>query len=434
MSLGSSELGAASAELGTIELAALGSGGTPGLDQIVDQTLSFTQTASAQKWIPRSITDTLSFTQTAVGEKPHQDVTQTLTFTQTATIHSGIINKSVLQTLAFTETLGQGGTKNISVNQTLAFQQFVNRTADLAVLQTLDFSDTVTDSKAKYATQSLIFSETIIANKVFNRSLSQTLTFTQKTNVGRPLRVNQQLVITQSFQHAYVFHSDCEMGTLGDTQLGDFFLGLDCGADPKAFVTQNLAFTETLVLERVWHRTVTQQLTFTQSSVLGPWIRDRSIEQTLDFYDGFYPKQIENVGTTVSLPIVVITKVQKFVTMTSSFGAIVLPVPIFDDTVSTNNSVAIARVMSRKAYSYVRSSNRVKLSYEYHVGRNKSLELRQFAINNTDDYVTLTNWKGEVYYGKISNNPVVLTTKSRFANEFEAVNIVIEFQGVKVSG
>jgi hypothetical protein len=90
-------------------------------------------------------------------------------------------------------------------------------------------------------------------------------------------------------------------------------------------------------------------------------------------------------------------------------------------------------------YTYVKRTDLRRLVYTFALRENKALELRNFVTKNLSKPVTLTNWKGESWFGYIMTNPTDLDHKERWAGNCdiktgqEMVEVKLEFEGVKTT-
>lgn len=121
-------------------------------------------------------------------------------------------------------------------------------------------------------------------------------------------------------------------------------------------------------------------------------------------------------------------------------GVIVLPDPVLGDTEENLGTVAIKYSINGNSKITIKNSYLTKLTYSFELRRMKSLELRQFLINNDTSLFLLTNWKGEVWLCNIVNAPLNLIAKSRWGenpsgcDNREQIDVTLEFEGVKVGG
>lgn len=523
MSLGTSELGSASAELGNIELAGLGSAGPniwtesvtttflmtdgvtgtlPSLQQIV-QTLTLTDagftvgSVDYNTFIEQQynvaiynagaelLTETNAIVTTVqagiiAANDPYaiitnialeslgglgiayarvtniaaevlrlSAVTQIATVSQTLTFSDGaafggsaIYFRQLLTSIEYVDSANTvtGSLYNPSITQTLGLSDQVSRNGANQLLHSIIYSQYASASVSSNAPNTLTMNQTISTQFVHGRTIADTLAFTATTAYTHPGRVRDTLAFLQSLNSGKIIASACQSGTLGDNELADMFLGLDCGTGgPNGFVTDtSLVYTSTVKLKKVYNREIVDNLAFSATETLGPWSRSVHINDVLIFAVDDYQKPIAlgtGAGTTVTQPVAVGTLVQPHqVTIQSALGAIVLPNPKFDDSVQNNNKLTLTKVLSHKNYVYIKRQSRVQLSYTFQLGRRKSIELRQFFQANVDEFLTLTNWKGEIYYVKFGNDPIELETTGRYEYEYEKVMVDLQFQGVKLSG
>jgi len=121
-------------------------------------------------------------------------------------------------------------------------------------------------------------------------------------------------------------------------------------------------------------------------------------------------------------------------TIYSRYSGIILDAPVFDDSIISQNRINFYKTMTRVAYTYVQTTNRVSLKYNYVIDRRKALELRNFIQSNIAQDLILTTWENKVYQGKFGTNPIELVSDRRYGHGNEAVTVSIEFLGVKISG
>jgi hypothetical protein len=127
-----------------------------------------------------------------------------------------------------------------------------------------------------------------------------------------------------------------------------------------------------------------------------------------------------------------IIKSNKVTILQTLHRAITLPSAELRDSVANSDEVAIRRSMNGGTRTYVKRSDRQKFKYSFTVGKVKSRELRDFLLNYNSDIIQINNWKGEIWYAYLMNNPVELTATGRYLNEDEKVEITLEFEGVRI--
>lgn len=102
----------------------------------------------------------------------------------------------------------------------------------------------------------------------------------------------------------------------------------------------------------------------------------------------------------------------------------VLPNPQDADTENGVHSLDMKRAMDGTKYTYVKSTDRRRLTYEFRLTRMKALELRAFILAYYDSDIKMTNHKDEVWEVKFVNNPFELSTSGR-----DSVSIQLVFEG-----
>ncbi len=102
-----------------------------------------------------------------------------------------------------------------------------------------------------------------------------------------------------------------------------------------------------------------------------------------------------------------------FIILTSTFSAITLVNPNFGDSEALINEVIINKTVGGARYSYIKTSARRKIEYTFNIRYSKMLELQLFLDNNNLEWILLTNWKNEIFYAKVTNNPVIFKGISR---------------------
>lgn len=113
----------------------------------------------------------------------------------------------------------------------------------------------------------------------------------------------------------------------------------------------------------------------------------------------------------------------------------VLPSPAFNDREAGRRTVESQRAMDGTLRTYVKSSERQKLSYTFNLTRMKALELRAFIRSYYRATIQITNHKGDVWHVKFVSDPFEFETVSRAGGQpgNERVSITLELEGTKVS-
>jgi hypothetical protein len=162
-----------------------------------------------------------------------------------------------------------------------------------------------------------------------------------------------------------------------------------------------------------------------------------SFSDQLTFAVNYYTKYVE--GVALNIPILIGTKVPgggsvrggsssggsyfdpnlnynpvlPFVIIKSTTTTIALPAPMFGDKQTNVGSIIINRAVDGTIYTIVKTTSRNRLNWKFEVKRQKSNEMQLFLQNNTLQYLTITDWKGNTWYMLITNNPVVFEAVSK---------------------
>jgi hypothetical protein len=121
------------------------------------------------------------------------------------------------------------------------------------------------------------------------------------------------------------------------------------------------------------------------------------------------------------------------VVLNTSDQAITLKRPLLGDTEGGLSKVLLQRTITGSLFTYVRKNSSRKLKYAFELPKVKALELRGFVRNSLSTPMWLQNWKGEIWFGFITNNPFSFKGKQRWGNQDgEAVDVNIEFEGVRI--
>lgn len=104
-----------------------------------------------------------------------------------------------------------------------------------------------------------------------------------------------------------------------------------------------------------------------------------------------------------------------------------VPNPVFDDTEALVNAVDMKRAMDGTVHTYVKRTNRSRLTYTFDLTRAKSLELIAFIKSYYTQRIRITNHKGEVWYAYIMTEPAELTSIRRG----EHYSVTLQFDGEK---
>jgi len=114
----------------------------------------------------------------------------------------------------------------------------------------------------------------------------------------------------------------------------------------------------------------------------------------------------------------------------------ILPNPQMNDGEAPRHVVKTSRAIDGTLYSYIKTSATNKLNYTFLLSRMKALELRAFITSYYRAKVQLTNHKSEVWEVYFLNNPFEFNASDGARNVpgGEQINVVLEMEGVKISG
>jgi len=102
-----------------------------------------------------------------------------------------------------------------------------------------------------------------------------------------------------------------------------------------------------------------------------------------------------------------------------------LPNPLFNDSEGLTSSLSLNRTMGGNVYTYIKTSTRKKIVFNFEFTRQKGLEFRAFLRSYFSSTIRLTDHLGSIFIGKFTSNPFELTSPGNYQN------IQIEFEGIK---
>lgn len=118
-------------------------------------------------------------------------------------------------------------------------------------------------------------------------------------------------------------------------------------------------------------------------------------------------------GLIITYPDVVAIKAYLYVTLESQGAIIILPSPLFGDTQQLIGNVNINRMVNGAVFTYVKTPTRSKIIYKFELKRQKAFELQQFLDGSNTKWIYLQNFKGELWYMRVTNNPITFTATGR---------------------
>jgi hypothetical protein len=114
----------------------------------------------------------------------------------------------------------------------------------------------------------------------------------------------------------------------------------------------------------------------------------------------------------------------------------VLPNPEFGDTEALVGSVARKLAIDGTRYTYVRTSDRRRFNWTFHLTRNKALELIAFIKAYHTSMVKVEDHNGTVIVGVFRSNPFEIETMASARPAItplrlgEQCSVMLEFEGV----
>lgn len=441
------KLGTHDSQLGNI---LFGGDVAPQITGSTNNTITFTQTATAEVVNPfKDATNNITFTQSVnVLRFGSSTATNTLTFTQTARGYNG--SKRILQTLTFTHDIAVNVDYVRSLQDQLLFSQFAGAERINPASNTITFTQDATALTYKGTYSDFVISQTVTYNYDHSELLVQALTFTQTVSPGAVF--NRAITQTLTFTHTITARRVKILSASNVIVFRDYVV------PGKIFqLTQSLNFVQTLTGYRIINQTAGNTLSLSHA-LIRQMTYNLSAVNSLVFQNGFY-RELEigdsggagdEVGNPpifdpddppppasnprIWVPEVVVTKPTRRVVLQTAFRAITLKRPLLGDTESGMSSMIKQRSVNGKTYTYARRTDRRKLKYEFEVPRTKMLELRAYILASLSTPMKLENWKGEIWYGYITNNPFEISSKGRSTpcGGDEEWKIEIEFEGMRV--
>ncbi len=267
---------------------------------------------------------------------------------------------------------------------------------------------------------------------VFNRTITQTLNITQNLGRKKPTEIFQTLITLEQIVEV----RRIRFGAITET------LTLTQDAEAKRPVAQHLVFSQSATVTKVKSLTVSQTLSLTQTAG-----RQATIYRTVTDTLVLNPPLIRRTGLvgsqgqsgltafqyTVNPASFILVPNKCLVILSVPGRSIILPCPQFGDSNAYQGTVNLKRTMTGDTFTYIRKVDLEKVSYTFHIGTYKAIELKDFLLNFSDKQMTLINWLGETWFVNLANNPYEFNAAGRWQNKGERYEITLEFEGVKVT-
>lgn len=395
------QLGTIDSRLGNLQL---GSSSVDPFALSVSSSVTFVGTATLLDAGAHVASNTLTFGQTLSVFNSLITVGSVLTITQLATV-SKVYSRPASDTLVF-YTLAECDKKTL-VGNTLTFTNDAVADKTTGVSNTLVFSQAVTNAYNPHYDSAqrteLSFTGVVTVVAVRPTPATNTLTFVQSVNVThvKSFSASNTFVLTNNVLNV---KTNISSSSLTITQ------------DVTLLIIRNRSLTSTLNLVQQ----ATRQAIYSKSAT-----------NNLAFASNLFKS--DGSGGLISVPSAYVVKVSPICTLQIPGLGITLPQPLLGDSEGTLGTINLKRTMDGGTFTYVRRSSSRELKYKFEISRAKAFEMRNFVQNSLSKKITLTNWKGEVWYGNLMNNPFDLTAESYAGPCGETYQIDVDFQGVRVN-
>jgi hypothetical protein len=375
-----------------------------------------------------SVTNTLSLSQTvALNKSVQQTLSNTFALSQTSRGFNG--TKINNQTITFNSIVAAAKVYNRTLTHTLIYNQNASVSQIRTSFNTIAFSQSVTVQQYKGANTALIFAQALtLQYNPHNERISQILTLTQSLSAGRAL--------PRPASNTFAVTGTATVIRVRSFSVGNVIVFQNFGSTTKILKPNNsFVISQAVVQHRIINRAVGNLFQPVQTLVKTT-IFNLAVNNQLLFKD-WHNKITELVGKqqVIIYPTVIVTKPNYSVVLEASSAAITLLQPELGDTEGGLSKFLQQRTITGSLYTYVRRIGARKLKYKFEIPRIKALELRSYIYNYLSEPMRLTNWKGEIWFGFIVNNPFSQTSKARsLPCENEVYDVELEFEGVKIHG
>ncbi len=417
--------------------------------------LTQSHSAVAVKINPASSILTLSQAVTitrTTGASNHLDLGQALDVNTISNVSAGNYWQ-YFQTLSLTKRL------NIAVGNVQSLSQTVIAPSVKGASNLLTLTQTVSVTKSHPAKNVLNITQTVSVAIVKDIKVVNQFAITQTMNrtLTKSYHVSNAIGFNQTIKHWKVF--DLSVGNalvLTQDIVRERFLRT---------ITSALSLSQSVTVQKVISVSASSVLSLNQV-VVRAGVRHFAASNVLSFLNSrevYFP--IGNIGT-ITVPNLLVTNIHTlrnggppifgpgnfiaipqspiivppYCTLQVPQRTITLPAPEFNDNEAYSGIFTIRRSMTGGTITYPRRLNTYKFKYEFDIGGRKALELEDYILNYNSQIHTLTNWKGEIWYVYITNNPMELVTKSRYSNgrgdsydDREKIAITLEFEGTRIN-
>lgn len=350
------------------------------------------------------LSQSITFSQQASAFIPNQHGENTLVISQSVDCDT-VLNRSVSDTFVIFQVVEV--TKITKAQNTITFTDEAVAEKRKGALDTLTFTQSATVQLTPhfdFASNVIEFEGTVNCDAVYPRSVSSTLTFVQQATAQRikSRSVSNLFVVSHNATNAVILQPN-----------------------------NTITFSNTATQFRVINRSVGNVLAFSDSVNVNTVLL-RSLTDIFPVIQGFIrPTDIDGNFELITVPPVMVTKVNAAFVLETATKSIILPKPLFGDGEGGLGKLIVHRTRG-KTFTYTRKTTSRKLTYKFSLTRDKAYELREYLLDFLATPTKLTNWKGEVWYGYVMNNPYTLTARQRAAPCTEFYDAELEFEGVRI--
>lgn len=366
-------------------------------------TLTISQLAEASNDTVKTASNTLTFTGAATGFSGTKFPTSVLTLVSAAAIvkTSNVSGSNTLSLRAVADVLKLNPASN-----SLTFSQTAVVTNSKGAFGVLAFTQAATyNYTPHFALPSNVFALTQTLNKSVGKTVSQTFTASQLAIglLSKSASASNLFIIANSASTAKILGA---FNSLSFSQEVDEFKVV------QPFVSSTLVLTQDVERQAFLNLNIVSPLTL------------------LHVYQK--QTQIQGIFFNTPVPEVIVTKVLNRISFRTTDRAIILLPPELNDTESPTNKIVLQRTMTGGTYVYARRTTTRKLKYTFETDQFKALEMRRFMLDCISTPMWVENWKGELWIGYVTNNPIEFKTVGRGKPCGDRYSFDIEFEGARI--
>lgn len=118
--------------------------------------------------------------------------------------------------------------------------------------------------------------------------------------------------------------------------------------------------------------------------------------------------------------------------------ALLLPNPELGDTEGRDLDVELKQSMNGTFYTYVKSSDRKRMVFNWpSIGRGKLVEVQEFFKNYSGEHALFTDFRGDIWDVIFERNPIEITINKRTSPaggpRFESGSLTLEMLGAQIA-